>query len=122
MRAEAESLISLDRPAEAVPIIRQAAPLWEKLDRQDPPGFYEAAKFRAVAASAVRAADKSPAAVREADSDAERATTLLKAAVAVGFKDAAKLQQDPDFDSLRDRDDFKKLVQGLEQKSGNQAK
>jgi tetratricopeptide (TPR) repeat protein len=40
----------------------------------------------------------------------DRAMESLKKAVQAGFNDAAKMQKDTDFDSLRDRDDFKKLL------------
>ena len=38
----------------------------------------------------------------------------LKQAVAAGYKDAAHMKQDNDLDSLRHREDFKKLVAELE--------
>ena len=44
---------------------------------------------------------------------------LLNKAVNAGYKDAAQFQQDNDLSSLRDRDDFKKLIAELE--SGKEA-
>ena len=41
---------------------------------------------------------------------ADRAMDLLRHAVTAGFKDAATLKEDHEFDPLRGRDDFKKLL------------
>ena len=38
----------------------------------------------------------------------------LHKAVAAGFKDAEQMKKDGDFDALRDRPDFQKLLAGLE--------
>jgi len=42
---------------------------------------------------------------------------FLHQSVAKGFQSAPMMQSDPDLASLRSRDDFKKLVQEVEQKS-----
>jgi hypothetical protein len=47
---------------------------------------------------------------------ATKAMELLDEAVKAGWTDAAKLRYEKDFDPLRDRDDFKKLVTTLEKK------
>ena len=44
---------------------------------------------------------------------ADRAMELLQQAAKAGYKDAAHLAKDTDLDPLRDRDDFKKLVELL---------
>jgi serine/threonine-protein kinase len=44
----------------------------------------------------------------------DRAVQSLRQAIATGYKDIAHLQKDKDLDSLRQRDDFKKLVTELE--------
>ena len=41
----------------------------------------------------------------------------LRQAVEGGYKDSAELKQDKDFDALRGRDDFKKLMADLERDS-----
>jgi tetratricopeptide (TPR) repeat protein len=51
-----------------------------------------------------------------------RAMELLHKAVHAGFKDAAHIKQDSDLDALRDRDDFKKLLAGLEAKAPQKKK
>ncbi len=47
------------------------------------------------------------------DEYGDRAMTCLKKAVQGGFKDADHIANDTDLDSLRDREDFKKLVESL---------
>jgi tetratricopeptide (TPR) repeat protein len=47
---------------------------------------------------------------------ADRAMQLLHQAVKAGWKDAAHMKKDTDLDSLRQREDFKKLMQALENK------
>jgi serine/threonine protein kinase len=50
------------------------------------------------------------------DKHAARAVALLRQAVAKGFRNLAHMKKDADLASLRDRDDFKKLLAGLETK------
>jgi serine/threonine-protein kinase len=45
---------------------------------------------------------------------ADRAMAALRLAIAKGLKDLAKMKKDKDLDSLRSRDDFKKLLADLE--------
>jgi serine/threonine protein kinase len=110
----AESLLAVHRGAEAAAIARQVPALWEKAHRTDASSLYSAACYRAVAAGTLRAADKSPAAAKEADVEADRAMAWLKQAVSAGYKNAAQMKKDHDLDALRARDDFKRLVAGLE--------
>jgi hypothetical protein len=49
--------------------------------------------------------------------EADRARAWLTQAVAAGFKNAARLREDAALDSLRDREDFRKLQAGLEAKA-----
>jgi hypothetical protein len=48
---------------------------------------------------------------------ADRAMELLTKAVKAGYGDAAHISKDPDLDSLRERDDFKKLSEELRKTS-----
>jgi hypothetical protein len=57
----------------------------------------------------------------EAAAFADRAVTALKAAVAAGWADAAELKE-TDFDPLRGRDDFQKLLAEVEAKAGPEDK
>jgi tetratricopeptide (TPR) repeat protein len=107
----ASNLVQLGRGAEAVTDCRRAAETWEKLGRPDADSLYTAACFRAVIAAALRAADASPAAAKEAEAD--RAMTWLERAVAAGYRDAANMAVDHDLDALRHRADFKGLLARL---------
>jgi hypothetical protein len=75
--------------------------------------------MRAVTAEVIRATDKSAAAAKDVDAEADHAMTLLKQAVAKGYKDAAHMRRDRDLDALRERDDFKKLLAELETASSS---
>jgi eukaryotic-like serine/threonine-protein kinase len=52
------------------------------------------------------------------EKDALRAIELLREAIAQGYDDVADMKQDTDLDSLREREDFKKLVSELEKTAG----
>ncbi|HTU88894.1 MAG TPA: tetratricopeptide repeat protein [Gemmataceae bacterium] len=93
---------------------RTTADLWEKLNCIDPGSFYNAARYRAVTAAVLRAADPSPTAARLANAELRQAMTWLQKAVAAGYKDAEHMKVDTDLDALRDREDFRKLLAELE--------
>jgi serine/threonine protein kinase len=92
---------------------RATAEMWENLKRTDAASLYDAACFRAVTAAVIRATDKSPTALEQADAEADRATAWLKKAVAAGYKDAGHMDKDTDLDALRDRADFQQLLAKL---------
>ena len=92
---------------------RATAEMWEKLNRTDVDGLYNAACFRAVTAG-VQAKTPGADAARLAKDDADRAMQWLHKAVQAGYKDAAHMKKDTDLDPLRDREDFKKLMAALE--------
>src|SRR5262249_52479315 len=109
------SYMRLGRLTEAAEISRQGRDIWEK--QTDGRVLYEAACLRAVLASALRAADKSSAGVKQADAEADCAMVLLTKAVAARSAGFAELKEDADFDALRGREDFKKLLADLEMKA-----
>jgi tetratricopeptide (TPR) repeat protein len=91
---------------------RETAEMWEKQNRTDATSLYDAACMRAVTAAVIPRDPKTPDAdaSRLAKEEADRAISWLQQAVAAGFKDAALLAKDPDLNTLRDRDGFKKLL------------
>jgi len=93
---------------------RATAEMWEKLNRGDPESLYSSARYRAITAAVIRAANSSTSAAQKADAEANRAMEWLRKAVAAGYKNATQLAQDKDFDVLRDRDDFKQLLATVE--------
>jgi hypothetical protein len=97
---------------------RATAGMWEKLSRTDGDFLYNAARYRAVTAAVIRGTGlQSVQRAQEAAAEADRAMAWLKQAVAVGYKDAAHMKQDPDLDPLRGREDFQKLIAELELKT-----
>jgi serine/threonine protein kinase/tetratricopeptide (TPR) repeat protein len=95
---------------------RQTAEMWEKLNRRDSDSLYNAACNRAITAAAVKQDATTPGGdvARLSGLEADRAMAWLTQAVAAGYKDAAHVKQDKDLDALRDREDFRKLLAGLE--------
>jgi hypothetical protein len=71
------------------------------------------AELYALAFSAAR--DEDP---RQAEQYAVQAVGLLRRAITEGYRDAAMLKERPDFDSLRQRPEFRKLVSDLEKANG----
>jgi hypothetical protein len=49
----------------------------------------------------------------DAGAEADKAIASLNRAVATGFRKVEQIRKDPDFDTLRNRDDFKKLLERL---------
>jgi serine/threonine-protein kinase len=92
---------------------------WEKLKRTDEVSLLFAACMRAVTAAVVREDSKTPESevTRLCKEEADRAIAWLKQAVAAGWNDAATIKLDKDFDALREREDFKRLITELERKS-----
>jgi tetratricopeptide (TPR) repeat protein len=72
--------------------------------------IYDAACIYALCATAVRDDHK------RADEYASRAVELLGQAVAKGYRNKAGLQQDPELNALRSRDEFKRLLHDLDPK------
>ena len=92
-----------------------AATQFESLKRTDADGLYNAAYFRAVCASVVLEDPKTP----EADADrlvkeqADLAMAWLHKAVEAGYDNVEHMKTDADLNALRERDDFKKLLEDL---------
>jgi tetratricopeptide (TPR) repeat protein len=115
----ASCLVQLGLGAEAAANVLQDAEAWERLGRSDAIGLYNAACFRAIAAGALRSAARSPEGAEKARAQADRAMAWLERAVAAGFRDVARIAIEHDFEALRDREDFKRL---LAEMKGNPAK
>jgi tetratricopeptide (TPR) repeat protein/serine/threonine protein kinase len=97
---------------EAVAAYRAAAAAHEKKNPADANSLYNAACYRGQTAAA-QARARGPDAARLAKEEADRAMAWLTKAVAAGFADFALLDEDTDLDSLRDREDFRKLLADL---------
>jgi serine/threonine protein kinase/tetratricopeptide (TPR) repeat protein len=117
MNAVASCYLAAGKYTEAVKLLRQVAERWENSKRTDADSLYNAACFRAELAAALRGADKSSAAAKEADTEADRAMAWLAKAVAAGFTDFTHIKTDEDLKALHGREDYKKLVAELESKA-----
>jgi tetratricopeptide (TPR) repeat protein len=100
--------------AAAVKFFRSSVKVREGVSAPTPEQLYDLACTRAKLAGA--AADSgshlSPA---EARAEADQAMAVLRRAVTAGFNSAEKIQKDTDLESLQNRDDFKKLIEDLQQ-------
>ena len=94
---------------EAVAAYLAAAEVHEKKNPADANSLYNAACYRALTAAARFTAGGADA-VRLAKEEADRSMGWLAKAVAAGLADAIQISRDDDLNSLRDREDFRKLL------------
>jgi hypothetical protein len=95
---------------------RTTAELWERQRRTDATSLYEAAVCRAVTCALLRERDRTPEGKKRADEEADRAMAWLRRAVAAGIRDEVRLTYGEGFEVLRDRADFRELIEGLKAK------
>ena len=93
---------------------RSTAELLEKRDLRDAGSLYDAACCRAILA-AVQAKAPGADAARLAQEECDKAMAWLNKAVAAGFRDPTLIRKKY-LESLRDREDVKKLLAELEDK------
>jgi tetratricopeptide (TPR) repeat protein len=95
---------------------RATAEMWEKLKRAGADGYFTAARMRAVTATVIQQDAGIPAADRDrrAQEEGDRAIHWLREAVATGYRNLAHLKSNKDFDALRDRADFIRLLAEME--------
>ena len=106
--------IRAGHPAEAATDLRRAIALWDNLETAQPETRFE--RSRALALLAGLGADsRSGVTATEAAQFADQAAAALRDAVQAGWAQLDELQE-PDFDPLRQRADFQKLVKDLEAK------
>jgi tetratricopeptide (TPR) repeat protein len=101
-------------PAEAADDLRRALAQWDKLETPHAQTRFE--RTRALALLAGLGGDAmSGVTASEAAAFADQAVAALRDAVQAGWAQGDELKE-PDFDSLRRRDDYQKLLQELEAK------
>jgi tetratricopeptide (TPR) repeat protein/tRNA A-37 threonylcarbamoyl transferase component Bud32 len=98
----ADSCVRAGQVAEALAEVAEL----RKFTTMPAAGWYDFARIYAVASD--KAADKK-------QQYADQAMDMLRHAVQAGYKNAAHMAKDKDLDVLRERDDFKKLMQALPQ-------
>jgi tetratricopeptide (TPR) repeat protein/tRNA A-37 threonylcarbamoyl transferase component Bud32 len=107
--------VRADHPAEAAADLRRALALWEKAKPSWRGHRFE--RGRALGLLAGLAADgKSGVSSAEAAAFADQAVAVLRDAISDGWNVPDELKE-PDFDAVRGRDDFKKLLAELKAKS-----
>jgi tetratricopeptide (TPR) repeat protein len=89
----------------------------EKLAKGPEPSFLVARmySFAASAAAAVKAQPVPASVSKYREAWLAQALACLRQAVAAGFKDAARLEQEKDLEALRGQPEFQKLLQALKQ-------
>jgi serine/threonine protein kinase/tetratricopeptide (TPR) repeat protein len=97
----------------AVASYRNAVKLIEGRSQATPEQLYDLAAVHAKL-SRMGADSASGLKAGETRSEADQAIAVLDKAVGAGFRNIDQIRKDADFDSLRQRDDFKKLLQRLE--------
>jgi tetratricopeptide (TPR) repeat protein len=114
------ALVRAGQPSTAATDLRQAVELWAKAKAPNTETRFE--RSRALALLAGLAAEaKSGVTAAEAAAFADQAVAALRDAVEAGWGQYDELKE-PDFDALRGRDDFKKLLTEVEAKVGSKAK
>jgi tetratricopeptide (TPR) repeat protein len=104
------------QPSQAAADLRQAIELWAKAKSPNPETQFEQSRALALLARLGRDA-KSGVTTADADRFANQSIVVLRDAIRAGWSWPNDLKE-ADFDSLRRREDFKKLVAELELKSG----
>src|SRR5262249_26032485 len=104
------------RAADAVVSFRTAIATLERLQTPTPPQQYNLACYYALLAGVALEAGSGISA-GEAKPIADKAMDTLRRAVTAGYRNVAHMKVDTDLDTLRCRDDFKKLKAELEKQS-----
>jgi tetratricopeptide (TPR) repeat protein len=114
------ALVRSAQPSRAAADLRRALVLWAKVPAPSPGTRFE--RSRAVALLAGLGHDaKSGVTTAEAAAFADQAVASLRDAASAGWNEPDELKE-PDFDAVRGRDDFKKLVAEVEARSGPKAR
>jgi serine/threonine protein kinase/tetratricopeptide (TPR) repeat protein len=93
--------------------LRATAEMWDKSGRTDSHSFYDTACAHAVVAEMIRHTDPSAEGEKQSNTEADVAMDWLRKAVAAGFRYPAHIAKDTDFEVLRKRPDFIKLIAEL---------
>jgi serine/threonine protein kinase len=89
--------------------LRKTTARWETVVGNDAEQLYLAACRRAITSEQLAKASKQA----EAATDADLAMNWLRKSVAAGMRNRARLEQDVDLNGIRNREDFKKLLESL---------
>jgi serine/threonine protein kinase/tetratricopeptide (TPR) repeat protein len=109
------ALVRFGQPSKAAADLRRAVELWAKDPALDPETRFERSRALALLSGLGRDA-KSGVTKAEATAFADQAVAALRDAFSAGWGWPNQLKE-PDFDTLRGRDDFKKLLRDLQVKA-----
>ena len=107
---------ALGDPAGAASDVRRALGLYDGLSERSNDEWFHTACARATLAG-LAGRDGAGVSAAEGKAEADQAMALLRKAVDMGYLDAVAVRTDSALDPLRQREDFKKLLTELEQKS-----
>jgi serine/threonine protein kinase/tetratricopeptide (TPR) repeat protein len=110
------ALVRSAQPSRAAADLRQAIELWAKAKSPNPETRFERSRALALLAGLGGEA-KAGGTAAERARFADQSVAALREAISAGFNWPNQLQE-PDFDSLRNRADFQKLVAEVDAKSG----
>jgi len=110
------ALIRAGQPTKAATDLRQATDLWAKAKATNTETRFERSRALALLAGLGGEA-KSGVTTAEAVAFADQSIAALRDAIKAGWNEPNELKQ-PDFDALRSRDDFKKLLAEVGTKTG----
>jgi tetratricopeptide (TPR) repeat protein len=105
-------------PAEAAADLRRALDLWARVKAPDLDTWFERSRALALLSGLGKEA-KSGVTAAEAATFSDQAVAALRDAIKAGWASPDELKE-TDFDSLRQRDDFQKLVKELEARAAKQ--
>jgi tetratricopeptide (TPR) repeat protein len=114
------ALVRSGQPSRAAADLRRALELWAKDNAPASDDRFEQSRVLALLAGLGGEA-KSGVTKDEAPALADQAVAALRDAINAGWNEPDELKE-PDFDAIRGRDDFKKLVAELEAKAGPKAR
>jgi tetratricopeptide (TPR) repeat protein len=114
------ALLRSAQPPKAAADLRKAVELWAKAKSTNPETRFEWSRALALLAGPGGDA-KSGVTSAEAATFAEQCIAVLRDAISAGFNNPSRLTE-PDFDSVRGREDFKQLLAELKAKTEKKAK
>jgi serine/threonine-protein kinase len=109
------AMVRSGQPSKAAADLRRAVELWAKVPGPDPGDQFERSRALALLAG-LDGETKSGVMKDEAAMFADQAVASLRDAISAGWDRPSELKE-PDFDALRGRDDFKKLLAELEMRN-----
>jgi serine/threonine-protein kinase len=110
-----------DRNEEAEDMSHKALVLFERIDKEGDTDPYNVACIRSLSSDLVRSSLSEADAKERGKRLADRAMDALRQAIANGYHDVPWIENDTDLDPIRAREDFKKLMQELRNKTKGQA-